>query len=495
MSSPDNAELEDALQTLLEEIDVPKSRYDSARASYEAIGTWLDDPNGTLHAYAPEIYPQGSFNLGTVIKPLNDEEYDVDVVCELRKPPLSISQEKLKEIVGERLKLKEVYKQMLSPPEGGRRCWTLRYADERQFHVDVLPAVPAGNGAIFITDKANWPSGQEWPRSNPRGYAEWFFTRMVSYEQIEKRADVQDIKEFRKKTVLQRLVQLLKRHRDVSFPEEPDKPISIIISTMVAHAYKGEKRVSDALIAIVPRMRELLLTWRRGETWWIQNPVDTSENFADKWAESPRKCELFFEWLTLLERQHSEITGQRVAFADYLTESFGARDASVAVKKIAARHDARIEKTAAIDAAGISDLVSLMPGHRQAPPWPMGLGRHRVTIKAQWKFNDSWHNFASNVSHVPRGAKLRYIATTDAAKPFRIHWQIVNNGRDARTANQMRGGFNPPPDDNPTTFVREEHAEYRGRHWVEAFVVQNGLCVARSGEFIVNIVGTGGRPQ
>ena len=34
--------------------------------------------------YNPEIYPQGSFLLGTVTRPLSDaEEYDIDLVSEL----------------------------------------------------------------------------------------------------------------------------------------------------------------------------------------------------------------------------------------------------------------------------------------------------------------------------------------------------------------------------------------------------------------------------
>ncbi|WP_197996831.1 nucleotide-binding domain-containing protein, partial [Gimesia chilikensis] len=29
--------------------------------------------------------------------------------------------------------------------------------------------------------------------------------------------------------------------------------------------------------------------------------------------------------------------------------------------------------------------------------------------------------------------------------------------------------------------------KFPGMHWVECFVVKNGVCVARSGEFVVNI--------
>ncbi len=28
---------------------------------------------------------------------------------------------------------------------------------------------------------------------------------------------------------------------------------------------------------------------------------------------------------------------------------------------------------------------------------------------------------------------------------------------------------------------------YRGKHWIECIVVKNGICVARSGEFLVDV--------
>ena len=32
----------------------------------------------------------------------------------------------------------------MDPPEEGRRCWTLHYAESAQFHLDTLPAIPDG---------------------------------------------------------------------------------------------------------------------------------------------------------------------------------------------------------------------------------------------------------------------------------------------------------------------------------------------------------------
>jgi hypothetical protein len=37
------------------------------------------------------------------------------------------------------------------------------------------------------------------------------------------------------------------------------------------------------------------------------------------------------------------------------------------------------------------------------------------------------------------------------------------------------------------TSVKKETARYRGTHFIEGFAIRSGLCVARSGEFVVNI--------
>jgi hypothetical protein len=154
------------------------------------------------------------------------------------------------------------------PPEEGRRCWTLSYTDGAQFHMDILPALPdaqryqatlmekghralasdAGlsGQAIAITDKTLPQYGQvteDWPQSNPMGYATWFRNRMrVQLTERKKAlaeceritAIVDYIPDYKVKTPLQRAIQLLKRHRDCMFADDSEhKPISIIIDCVL----------------------------------------------------------------------------------------------------------------------------------------------------------------------------------------------------------------------------------------------------------------------
>jgi len=167
--------------------------------------------------------------------------------------------------------------------------------------------------ALAITDNERLPQFfqtiDDWPRSNPRGYAEWFKVRMGDEfnkrrEQVlkEMRADkitasIEDIPTYRIRTPLQSAIMILKRHRDKMFSDNPEiKPISIIISTLSAHAYHGEPTIGYALLSILDRMEDGIE--RDGQKWIIKNPTDVLENFADKWETNPERAEAFYAWLS-----------------------------------------------------------------------------------------------------------------------------------------------------------------------------------------------------
>lgn len=489
------------LVDLVEEIDVPPSKYEDAKNRYDAVGQWLNADGSDLARYAPAIYAQGSFALGTAVKPLGDEDYDVDAVCRLEASSSTVTQERLKEIVGRRLKAHKTYEKMLDPKEGGRRCWTLKYSDESRFHLDILPAIPddptwltaqgvpaaIAKHAICITDRETWDISKEWPKSNPQGYVAWFKDRMrVILEERRRvlakaaRAEVQDIPDYKVQTPLQQVIKLLKRHRDKRYNGDDDKPISIIITTLAARAYNNQGDLLDALLAIVPGMRNSIEN--RNGVWWVENPVNPKENFADKWSETSRKRELFFEWLDVLEREHQDLladTGfQSVGYR--LAESYGQREAESVVKKYAARTG-----KAAPSLTNGRTLIKFVVPHRQAPPWPLA-PQFKVNVRARAS-RDGWRtlNFSNGSAAIPKAHSLKFFAKTNVPRPFEVSWQVVNTGDEAKRADQLRGDFYPGEGDDG--LERKESTKYKGMHWIECFIIKDGKCVARSGEFVVNI--------
>jgi hypothetical protein len=318
------------LEALAKALEIPSARYEQAEKSYKSLGDWLHRDASSVRDHDPDIFVQGSFRLGTVIRPMSDdEEYDVDCACSLTSLSKSdLSQHDLKDMLGEEIKLYRDSKGIKKPVHEGRRCWRLEYADGAQFHMDIVPCIPNAEDqrlllearsldatyadtAIAITDNevaAYDVITDDWPRSNPRGYAEWFKSRMGDVfrrrrQQIleEMRAEgvtasVEDIPTYRVRTPLQSAIMILKRHRDTMFADDPtDKPISIIISSLAAHAYQGEETIGYALLSILNRMEDAIE--HDGKKYVIKNPTDALENFADKWEEHPERASAFFEWL------------------------------------------------------------------------------------------------------------------------------------------------------------------------------------------------------
>ncbi|TOF71409.1 nucleotidyltransferase, partial [Vibrio parahaemolyticus] len=72
------------LEALAKALEIPQSRYEQAEKSYKSVGEWLHREESTVKDYSPDVYVQGSFRLGLVIKPLSaQEEYDIDCACSL----------------------------------------------------------------------------------------------------------------------------------------------------------------------------------------------------------------------------------------------------------------------------------------------------------------------------------------------------------------------------------------------------------------------------
>ena len=125
ISPPTNPHFDDLLVKTGSALDIPDHVYEDATLKYEDVGNWLGAQDSDILQYAPDIYVQGSFRLGTVVRPLTDaDDYDIDLVCRLEIKKEQTTQKRLKELVGDRLKLREDLAKILGP---SRRCWTLDY--------------------------------------------------------------------------------------------------------------------------------------------------------------------------------------------------------------------------------------------------------------------------------------------------------------------------------------------------------------------------------
>jgi hypothetical protein len=369
LTSDRDVQIDELLGASIASFDIPEASYLRAVARYEDVGEWLSE-YWAGSSTDGVVYPQGSFRLGTVVQPIGHRgEYDIDLVCRRDLAKESTTQAALKQDVGTGLG-----RYVASRPEGtptrgeGKRCWTLDYEGE-PFHMDVLPALPDAKrppNAILLTDK----DLRTWQHSDPIDYATWFhhrmheeFIRLSKALAVETRMDVADVPSWRVKTTLQRTVQALKRHRDLRYVNEPDDgPASIIITTLAARAYEVGGTLAQVLVDVTSRMPTFVE--RRNGVYWVENPVQPEENFADRWQSHPERRERFFEWI---ERAHEDFAGFGAdrgvdRFLEKIARTFGDGPAKVAGEAAGSRV-VRVREAGllGIDAAGLLGTAARRP--------------------------------------------------------------------------------------------------------------------------------------
>ncbi|MGJ8665162.1 MAG: nucleotidyltransferase [Patiriisocius sp.] len=486
------------LKESTELLDLSPSQYEEAEKHYNAVGTFLGNcPN--IGQYSPEIFPQGSFRLGTMIRPIgDDDEYDVDLVCQLDASHNDFTQHQLKDLIGDRLKEPQYINQLQIPEN--RRCWRLNYAEGTKFHLDIIPVIPDTNSrtkllqlgvsseyaseAISMTDNLhdNYDSyTTDWPKSNPKGYSEWFKNQMkIQLNEIKRmfsaqeNVSIDDIPFYRVKTPLQRAVQILKRHRDTLFGNDEDKPISIIITTLSAHAYGNEDNIFDALGAILDNMINYITVDINGNDE-IKNPVDGRENFADKWVQYPQRRDNFYIWLdrakmdieSLVDKANVDLI--REGFMDIVGESTANKlfNQSSTTLVPLNNQSLTLKNPSAVDYSPYEEFIE---------------DQHSINLKnkltIQCLVDQSGWRFKQRLEDLPilmHGASLNFsIKNHNVFGAYSVKWKVRNCGPKAKS-HGVRGQI--LPDDGSES--RSETSSFYGKHYVECYLIKDNVCVAR----------------
>ncbi len=507
-----NRILNNLLSQLADEIDITESQEGVVRRAYNSVSEWLNQKDTIIAKHKVHIFPQGSMMYGTAVKPINEDDYDIDLVCEFMENADDLGPEYVKKSVGKRLKENLTYSRMLE--EEGRRCWTLQYSDNLNFHMDILPSIPFHERlrtdsrfnaayesmtnrelALLATDKDKQTSQYRYIPTNPRGYAEWFKgrchvdQRRVAYDSIER------IPTYPRKTILQKAIQLMKRYRDVIFADKDDslKPISMIITTLMAKCYNGETDLYGFICQAIDKMPSLIETGSNGE-YIIRNPVMSYENFADKWLEVPEKAEAFFQYIRSAEFDFSRLADIKT-YTDYdkvLKEMFAQKP----VDRLMERYKANLQQER--EAAAVSS-VEVKPTalialenvkHRATPPWCLPRG-FRVKIQALVSYDNgkTYVPFKSGTI-LPKKVDLQFFPIHCIPTPYKVKWQITNTGHEAYIKGCLRGNLF----ENGELYKlgiysgKKECTAYAGTHYVQCFIIKNGnQCVGMSEPFVVKV--------
>jgi hypothetical protein len=483
-------------------LSLTPAQYDEIEGHYDALEGILSGGSDPRLAGA-HIFVQGSIRARTAILPHPDatgEHAEVDADAVVWLPHADPSAMETYEVVARRL---QDGTRTRLPLGRKNRCLRLRYQDDSPaFHMDVTPARnAAGNGGIHGEGYLEVPDcgTRNWKPSAPTAYADWFATvcdasitlAADAFQRIEERAlakatsdPLPDHESYIDFNPLRAAVKLLKAHRDTMFlpaPVRDLRPISIVLTTLAARAYErivaesvmSPRNPADALIEIVARMPQYIQgsAGRR----IVANPVIGAENFAEKWwgAEGMRLEEAFYAWhreaLTAIQLGLWKFQSQE-ALRESIRTAFGPR--------AVLRSNAGL-MTGTVLAKSVTPSIRAPKEKFIADMFRVNL-THQLSIDCEERNAGKLLNRLLQRSRInrwlPYGRELQFfVSSCTVPPPYELYWKVRNVGTAAKRRNMERGEI---VRDKGQKRLRET-TDFSGEHYVEAYIVKNGVCVAQ----------------
>jgi hypothetical protein len=351
--------LDDLLYGVCEQLQLSDARYDLAVGRYNTLNKVLESAESPFRYFRPEIYPQGSMALGTTVKPIDGSPHDLDFVLQLSRDHNAVDPMDLIETLYQFLHQHAIYGSMT---ERKNRCVRIEYADD--FYMDVLPAclnLAVSGTCVKIPDC----SAQGWADSNPLGYIAWFKgrTRVLKVQRIfDSAAPIPPQQAVGDKETLKLAVQLFKRWRDLYYAKGDPKlaPISIVLTTLAADTYKGERSVSKALESILRGIIRLIDESRRkGEKRLrVENFSNPAEDLSERWDSNQAAYAAFEKGIRAFGDRWSRLLVRDGGVDGELKELFGEPVATVLKKRASQFQELRSKGKLGISPSGAIATVS-----------------------------------------------------------------------------------------------------------------------------------------
>ncbi len=428
---------------------------------------------------------QGSWAHDTIIKPVDQGEFDADLLVMVDPVEGWTSKDYVKEL-GKVFKDSATYAEMTKTWDF---CVTITYS--KQHKIDIAPCVVDRiyTGTYEVCDAKN----NSFRSSEPIAYTKWLRDQNSS----------SGSNSFRKVT------RLLKYLRDIKLTFScPSVLLTTLLGNQVYSWDKDTAAFSDvpsALKTVINRLDDWLQA--RPLKPEIRNPKLWSEDFAEHWTEekyqnfrdkvsryrgwideaynAAGKSESIVAWRRVFGSEFAK--GEAIDLKKNLNESTAIERAMVAT---GAGQQLDLVQRVLIYGEGIVPQSVTHPSHQVPAPWPIS--------------NRPWVNLHILANHQrARDALGRPVASGEVLPPtggllFRIlplhgqqipadchiRWRITNTGTAAMVARCGRGDFYSPD----AGHSRWEPLRYHGVHTAEAFVVaSDGTLRGQSPPFHVVI--------
>ncbi|OHT31646.1 hypothetical protein BAX94_03485 [Elizabethkingia meningoseptica] len=309
---------EELLAIAAANLELDDTRKEQMISAYKAVNDVFDKDEEFFKDYTVNVYAQGSLLIGTTIKPLPGQEFDLDIVLKLDDSYLNHTPKEIYDEVFRVLDNHGTYSPLLQKKN---RCIRINYNSD--FHMDILSGckITSDSTRLMIP---NDKTLMDWSRTDPKGYDAWFKNISEKHKSqfmlterfvmlTEAKVETEDLpKDVYVKSPLQRTVQIIKRYRDLYYENKDlvKTPVisSIVLTTLLAQSYDEELSIQAALKNAMAKMKHLADDYKyKGIRFQVYNPIDLypdkekRENFTDSWTD--KHYESYVGFVIDLERK------------------------------------------------------------------------------------------------------------------------------------------------------------------------------------------------
>lgn len=437
---------------LVNKVNLSDGRIAQLDSRVTAVGNYLSSGEDVIAENYLELIPQGSYAHRTIINPVQtNDEFDADVLLSMDEVDGWEAKDYVQELYTV-FRASSTYRDMVSRHD---RCVKVDYANE--FHIDVVPYLERHN-EHFITNRVT----DTYELTNPEGFNEWL--------------DEQN------KITGGRLIKIIRLLKFVRDYKNTFTVRSVILNILV-----GE-RINDVLVmndadyykdvptALKNILKDLNDYLQANPTLpLISDPSCPTESFNHRIDQNQysnfRDKISFYCGKVVAAYDETDLELSKTKWREVFGPLFGTYDtATVATSK-----------NAHIGRAGINNTEQTLESRWKIPT--VLNPRYTVRIGAVVEKKDGFRHFdlRKHGNVVGRGRTINFkIARINVPTPYSVYWKVRNTGDEAINANCIRGQV---VQDSGSRTLREPTA-FRGQHYVDCYIVKDGICVAMDRQIV-----------
>ncbi|MES2460260.1 MAG: nucleotidyltransferase [Armatimonadota bacterium] len=435
-------------------VNLNETRLTLLNERVEAITDFLRDSDAFGGNFL-DVIPQGSYAHKTIIKPVQDHhEFDADVLLYLEEFDDWDPADYVENLYG-CFRASGIYRDNVSRRT---RCVTINYAGD--FHVDVVPYLER-HGEKYITNRHE----DNFELTNPEGYNAW----LDGQNRIAGRHLANAI----------RLVKYLRDYKGTFGVK------SIILNVLLGQQVNEAALLQDSncyddvpttLRTLMNRLSDYVD--ENHDLPVIEDPSGTGESFSDRWDQEGYAN--FRSWI--------------MHYAKKIEDAYTEEDRDESLRKWRVVFGDKFKKSAA-SASVSSSLVragSSLPAVYQKTEQNLADFGILTRVQPKYAFRISGYVLRNGVmgayylkdrgNRVRKGRSIRFqIDSCGVPSPYAIYWKVLNRGDEAISNDSIRGEI----EQGDRVWHIEEPTSFPGPHYVECYIIKDGICVARDRQDVI----------